>query len=134
MKVLTKVSPDDLKSWATSNWELLKEKLNMAIEKLPIECQKVSYNDNELIASLFDDQVTIQPEIKEIRSISGIKEQPGWSIISWKHEPETDYTPADFVPFEEKNTSNTIGAAVIAVKSTFDLLMEIWGESQYGCT
>jgi hypothetical protein len=130
LKVLTKVAPDELKQWAKGQWERFKTLLNKAVENLPDGNRQVVYDDNELIATLIGGGVTVQPEVYEARSIGGIRQRPGWSITSWKHELETEYAPADFVPSDEKITSNTIGATVIAVKLAFDVLLEDWGSRQ----
>lgn len=126
-KIIKSCTPEELKVWCSEQWGRLKQYLTEAIVHLPPENHAVLFDDNELIATLLGGAVTVQPTIYEVRSIRGIEEKPGWGITSWKHEAETEYAPADFVPSEEKTTSQTIGASVIAVKMAFDVLLEDWG-------
>ncbi len=130
MKTIITVSTEELRQWAEGQWSKLKALINEAVKQLPAEYQEVIYDDQELKATLIGGAVTVQPEIYEAKSIKGIREKPGWSITSWRHEPETECFAADFVPSEEKNSCNTIGTAVIAVKLSFDVLLEDWGSRQ----
>jgi hypothetical protein len=130
LKTIITVSTEELRQWAEGQWSKLQILINEAAKQLPAEYQEVIYDDQELKATLLGGAVTVQPEVYEAKSIKGIREKPGWGITSWRHQPETECYPADFVPSEEKNSCNTIGAAVIAVKLSFDVLLEDWGSRQ----
>jgi hypothetical protein len=130
LKTLTYISSEELRHWAEDEWEKLKALINEAVKKLPDENQEVSYDDDKLIVTLLGGGVTVQPEVYEARRLGGIHQKPGWSIASWKHEAETHERSADYEISEEKIASHTIGAAVIAIKLSFDVLLEDWGSFQ----
>lgn len=130
LKTLTYISSEELQHWADNEWEKLKELINEAVKKLPDENQEVSYDDDKLLVTLLGGGVTVQPEVYEARRLGGIHQKPGWSITSWRHQAETHERSADYEISEEKIVSHTIGAAVIAIKLSFDVLLEDWGSRQ----
>jgi hypothetical protein len=129
MVVLKHCTNEQLQEWAATQWEQLKTYLQQTTEFLPAEHRSLGFEDGGI--QLLGGSVTIVPQVYQAKSIGGIREMPGWEVSSWKHEPETEYYPADFVPVEEKQTTSTLSAAVVATKLAFEILLDDWASREH---
>lgn len=125
MKILVECSQDELDEWTISQWAELKSLLTTAIGFLP-DLQVIDFNDETRTAMLLGGAVTVQPSVFEASTIKSVRQRPGWSIISWKHEQEDERKSAEFVEDIQEQASNNLEAVFHAIKIAFGVILIDW--------